>query len=143
MKVLIDANVVLDILLNNTAFSAGSMAVFAYAEQNRFAGYISASAVTDIYYIARKRLGKTIALEAIKKMLKVFQPATVTSDDIYKALDLAWGDFEDSVQFIVGTNLSVDCIITRNTGDFASSSIPAITPEQFIETVADTEESPA
>ena len=72
MRVLIDANVVLDILLNNAAFYAGSMAVFAHAEQNRFAGYISASTVTDIYYIAGKRLGKTTALEAIKKYYGFF-----------------------------------------------------------------------
>jgi len=137
MKVLIDTNVVLDILLNNAAFYANSMAVFVHAEQNRLEGYISAAAITDIYYITKKRLGKTVAREAIKKILKVFQPAAVTGDDILRALDLEWSDFEDSVQFAVGTSLSVDYIITRNTKDFSFGSIPTLTPEQFIETVAD------
>ena len=41
MKVLIDTNVVLDILLKNAAFYDGSMAVFVHAEQNRLSGYIS------------------------------------------------------------------------------------------------------
>ena len=52
---------------------------------------------------------------------------------IYQALDLDWNDFEDSVQYIVGESFSADYIITRNTQDFSSSSIPAITPEQFME----------
>jgi len=145
MKVLIDSNVVLNKLLKQSAFFAGSNAIFTLAEigqiaNQRFDGYISASAVTDIYYIARKSLGKTAALEAIKKMLLVFPPATVTGNNIYQALDLEWADFEDSVQYVVGESLSVDYIVTRNTKDFTSGSIPAVTPEQLIEIITDIEE---
>ena len=118
MKVLIDSNVVLDILLKNEGLYTGSIAVFAHAEQNLLTGFISASAVTDIYYITKKRHGKEIALKAVKKILQVFHPATVTGDDIFKALDLDWGDFEDAVQYIVGESCSIDFIVTRNINDF-------------------------
>ena len=50
---------------------------------------------------------------------------------------MEWDDFEDSVQFIVGKGLAVDYIVTRNTKDFASGSIDVITPEQFIQAIAD------
>ena len=140
MKVLIDSNVALNKLLKQPAFFAGSNIIFTLAEIGQITGYISASAVTDIYYIARKSLGKAAAREAIKKMLSVFQPATVTGDYIFKALDLEWGDFEDSVQFIVGEGLAVDYIVTRNIQDFSSGSIPAVTPEQFIEKITEVEE---
>ena len=135
MKVLIDTNVVLNKLLNQSEFIFGANIVFNLAEIKKITGYVSASAITDIYYIAKKNLGKTVALEAIKKLLYVFQPATVTGDDIFKALDLEWSDFEDSVQFVIGEKLSVDFIITRNTNDFLYSSIPAVTPEMFIEAI--------
>jgi len=137
MKVLVDSNVVLNKLLKQPAFFAGSNAIFTLAEIGQITGYISASAVTDIYYIARKTLGKTAAYEAIKKMLLVFYPATVTDNNIYQALDLEWDDFEDSVQYIVGEDLAVDYIITRNIKDFVSGSIPAVTPEQFIGSITD------
>jgi hypothetical protein len=68
--------------------------------------------------------------------LKIFYPATVTDNNIYQALDLDWEDFEDSVQYIVGESLSVNYIVTRNTKDFASGSIPSVTPEHFIEIIA-------
>ena len=139
MKVLIDSNVALDILLNNAAFYVSSMAVFVHAEQNLLTGYVSASAITDIYYISKKQLGKKAALKAIKKMLSVFKPATVTDNHIHQALDMEWADFEDSVQFVVGEGLAVDYIITRNTQDFSSSSIVVLTPEKFIQTIADIE----
>jgi predicted nucleic acid-binding protein len=137
MTVLIDTNVVLDALLNNTGFIANSKELFYLAEQRRFIGYISASAVTDIFYISQKKLGKLTAREAIRHTLSIYYPATVTDEDIYKALDLIWDDFEDSVQFVVGEGLSVDYIVTRNTQDFSSGTIPAVTPEQFLQIIAD------
>jgi len=48
MKVLVDSNVVLNKLLNQQAFFAGSNAIFTLAEIGKITGYISASAVTDI-----------------------------------------------------------------------------------------------
>jgi len=105
------------------------------AEKKLVTGYISASVITDIFYIAQRKLGKKPVKEAIKTMLQVFYPATVTDDNIYQALDLEWDDFEDSVQYIVGEGLPVDYIVTRNTQDFTSGSIPVITPEQFIKII--------
>jgi predicted nucleic acid-binding protein len=140
MRVLIDTNVVLDVLIYNSAFFADSKKVFDFAEQRHITGFISASAITDIFYIAQRKLGKKTAKEAIKEVLKVFSPATVTDNDIYKALDLTWDDFEDSVQYTVGEGLSVDYIVTRNAKDFSSGHIPAVTPEQFMRIIADIEQ---
>jgi len=137
MTVLIDSNVVLDVLLNNAGLISGSRALLDFAEQKRFIGYISASAITDIFYISKKKLGKKTAREAIKHLLYIYFPATVTDKDIYKALDMTWDDFEDSVQFSVGEGLSVEYIITRNTQDFSSGHIPTVTPEQFINIITD------
>jgi predicted nucleic acid-binding protein len=136
MTVLIDTNIVLDALLNNAGFADNARKIFELAYKKRFIGYVSASAVTDIFYISQKKLGKKGAKEAIKYLLNIYRPATVTDTDIYKALDLTWDDFEDSLQFTVGEGLCADYIVTRNTQDFSSSHIPAVTPEQFIQIIA-------
>jgi predicted nucleic acid-binding protein len=137
MTALIDSNVVLDVFLDNVGLATGSKAVIDLAEEKRFIGYISASAVTDIFYISQKKLGKKGAKEALKKLLCVVKPATVTDGHIFQALDLDWDDFEDSVQFTVGESLSADYIVTRNTRDFSPSYIPAVTPEQFMHIIID------
>ena len=139
MKVLIDTNVILNKLLNQIEFFEGSNKIFKLTEIGHITGFVSASAITDIFYISKKSLGKTGAIEAIKDMLQVFQPATVTGDNIFKALDLDWNDFEDAVQYAVGESLALDYIITRNISDFAKGKIPAVTPEQLIDIITDTE----
>ena len=135
MKILIDANVALDILLHRSDYANAAL-VFSITQQNVIESYISASAITDIFYIAKKDLGKKSAKEALKKLLQVFKPVAVTDNHIYQALDLDWDDFEDSVQYIVGESFSSDYIVTRNTRDYSSGSIPAVTPEEFIKTIA-------
>jgi hypothetical protein len=80
-------------------------------------------------------MDKDTAHEAVNHLLHIFSPATVTDNNIYQALDLRWDDFEDSVQYLVGEGLSVEYIVIRNTQDFSSGNIPAVTPEQFIEII--------
>jgi predicted nucleic acid-binding protein len=139
MKLLIDTNVDLDILLNRHPYYTNAALIYSLTKQNAFDSYISASAITDIFYIAKKEIGKKPTKEALKTILQVFKPATVTDSHIYKALNLDWDDFEDSVQFVVGESFSADYIVTRNTQDFTTSSIPAVTPEQFIQIFSNTE----
>ena len=122
MKVLVDTNVALDYLLHRKDYIF-AMGIFGMAEKKYITGYISASAITDIFFLAKGKLGKKSTKEALKDLLNVFLPATVYDKHIYKALDLDWDDFEDSVQYVVGEGLSVDYIITRNIQDFSSSSI--------------------
>jgi predicted nucleic acid-binding protein len=135
MKVLIDTNVTLDFLLKRKDY-AGAMDIFGMAEKKHITGYISASAITDIFFLAKRTLGKNPTKEALKDILQVFKPATVTDGHIFQALDLDWADFEDSVQYTVGEGLAVDYIVSRNVQDFSSGSIPAVTPEQFIKLIA-------
>jgi predicted nucleic acid-binding protein len=136
MKVLVDTNVVLDVLLNRSPFSAHSKAIFDFAEQKRIIGYISASAITDIFYITNKKFKDNERVYMlVEKLTSLFLIATVSDITIVNALSLRWNDFEDSVQFVVGEGLSVDYIVTRNTQDFSSGNIPTVTPEQFLQII--------
>ncbi|MDR3011718.1 MAG: PIN domain-containing protein [Chitinispirillales bacterium] len=56
MNVLIDTNVVLDILLRREPYYNDAARVNVLAEKGYIRSYISASSVTDIFYIAKKEL---------------------------------------------------------------------------------------
>ena len=136
MIILIDTNVVLDILLKRPDFSNAKF-IYSLAEENKISCYITASAITDIFFLSKNDLGKKLAKEALKSLLQVFHPATVTDSHIFQALDLDWNDFEDSVQYTVGESLAVNYIVTRNIKDYSSGSISAITPQEFVEIISE------
>ncbi|GHT64095.1 twitching motility protein PilT [Bacteroidia bacterium] len=133
MKILIDTNIALDVLLKREPFYEDAAKVILLSEKDIIDAYVSASAVTDIYYVARKYYkDKAVTSELLKKLLQVIYVATITDDNIYKALNLEWNDFEDSVQYIVGESIEADYIITRNPGHFSNSSIKVINPNDFL-----------
>ena len=133
MKVLIDTNIALDVLLKRTPYYEKSAKVLVLSEKKEIDAYISASAVTDIYYITRKALkGKRETIDLLRKLVKIVNVTAVTGDNVCQALELEWDDFEDSIQYVAGENQLVEYIVTRNPQDFEHGSITAVTPEEFL-----------
>jgi predicted nucleic acid-binding protein len=133
---LIDTNVALDVLLNQTPFYTNSRAVFELAEQKRITGYISASAVTDIFYKENKKIkDREKVYQAIETHADLFLIVPVSESTIIDALALRWKDFEDAVQFTVAKENGIVNIITRNEADFETSVIPCMSPTDFIQKI--------
>ncbi len=133
MKILIDTNVALDVLLNRTEFFQASYDVLKLTALGRISGFVTTSAVTDIFYVLRKNSKDAAkSKDAILQLLKLVSLADVVATDITVALVSNMSDFEDAVVSTVAKRLKADCIVTRNTKDFSNSSIPAIEPQEFL-----------
>ena len=133
MKVLIDTNVAIDVLLENQPFRPSSVEVIGLSKLG-IELFLSASTVTDIYYIVSRALkNKQIAMSLIKKILVDVDVAAVTGNEIRQAISLDWGDFEDAVQYAAGESIAVDYIVTRNKADFASAVLPVVSPDELLE----------
>ncbi len=136
MKILIDTNVVLDVLLKRKPFYSAAVGVLALAKKNHVQEYVSASAITDIYYISCRQLkDKELARSLLKQLLQIVSVLAVSEEEIINALESDWKDFEDSVQYAVALSHDIDAIITRNPFDYMESEIPVWLPEQSLELV--------
>jgi len=133
MVALVDSNIVLDQMLKRDGFYEVAEDIMTLSSRRVFDGYISASAITDIYYIARKaHQDKGIALSLIRKLICNIHVATVDEGAIRSAVNLEWNDFEDSVQYSIGESINADYIVTRDTKGYANGNIPAISPTDFV-----------
>jgi len=132
MKILIDANVALDVLLERKPFYLCGVKVLSLSKGG-IELFVSASTVTDIYYIIRKELkNKETALALLKNLLKSVDVAAVASNEIRRAIDLDWSDLEDAVQYAAGETIAVDYLVTRNTSDFIAADYPVVTPDELL-----------
>ena len=137
MKLLIDTNVVLDVLLRREPFSKTAAEVLNLTQRDDVQEYVSASAITDIYYIANKQMKDRDAVrDLLKRLLMVVSVAAVSEREIQNALNLAWGDFEDSVQYSVALLNEMDGIVTRNPSDYQEANMRIWLPEQALELFA-------
>ena len=135
MQVLIDTNVILDVLLNRESFVQNALKILKLPEES-VQKYVSASAITDIYDIARQEIkDKSQVKNLLKTLLQIIHVAAVSENDILAALDSDWTDFEDSVQNAVAESHDYDAIITRNKNDDNNSNLKIFSPAEFLEEI--------
>ena len=133
MKLLIDTNVILDMVFHRKGCD-DSMKLFRKIKDYGYVAYITASSVTDLFYITRKVLHDTEQTYAVmENIFKLVTVLSVTEKDIMDAFGQKWKDFEDCVQYMTGKNGGADFIITVNWGDFEDVLLPVRSPAEWLE----------
>lgn len=131
MRVLIDTNVVLDFLLEREPFVESAAKLFQQIDNGQIEGFITATTITNIYYILRKAAGSTIAIDAVSQILTDLNICMVDRQILKQAVDLNFQDFEDAVQYSCAVASQVDAIVTRDTSGFVAAEIPVISPDEL------------
>ena len=132
MKILLDTNIVLDILLQREPFCNDAKAIFELIESNKINGYLCATSITTIYYLISKSDNKSLADIVIEQLLQLFNIADVNKNVLLKSLQNNGKDFEDSVIYTSAEYCSVDIIITRDKKGFRQSNIKVMQPKEFL-----------
>ena len=132
MKLLFDTNVVLDFLFDRKPFSNTAAHLLTKAEEGKIQGYLCATAVTTIYYLAAKIKGKDQAERHIHGLMSLFEIAPVNRAVLESALRARFSDFEDAVISEAAVHIGAQGIVTRNLSDFKRSKITLYSPEQLI-----------
>ena len=135
MKVLIDTNVILDVLCNRQGFAEDASKIFKFCEVNKIEGYISAISVPNIVYILRKELDAEKTKEILDRLSLIFKISDLKADDLKKAANLMFDDYEDALQSVCASRIKANYIITRNIKDFKNSKVAAIKPSELLERI--------
>jgi len=131
LNLLIDTNVALDVILNREPFVTVSKKVIDLSKAHTVINFVSATTVTDIYYIAYRQLkDRENVMALLKEFLQTVKVANVTHREIHAALNLNWADFEDAVQYAVAMLNNFDGIVTRNMEGFGNDEVKIFTPEE-------------
>jgi len=133
MIVLIDTNVILDFILKREPFAQDAMDCLERLIKNKAKVWLTASTITDIYYVTKRALHDGSEAKAVVgKLLYAFQIANVEKDDCIKALDVDLADYEDAFVSVCAKKVKAEYIITRNTRHFDKSFVPAVSPMDFL-----------
>ncbi len=132
MKLLIDANILLDVLQKREPHYPESAVIWKLCETEQAKGVVSALTFANLVYIMRKQLTPDKIEETLRVLKLIFEFADLGVADIVHAAEMKWDDFEDAVQSTMAERMNVDYIITRNIRDFTKSKIIALTPGELI-----------
>lgn len=131
-SLLLDTNVVLDILLERQPWVADGEALWDAHENRQIQAFLTASAVTDIFYICRKIVGSNRARLLVRSCLKNLAIIAVDGEVLARADALPMDDFEDALQLACAERHGVDAIVTRDAAGFSGSKILVLAPQELI-----------
>ena len=136
MKVLVDTNVVLDVMLARQPFAQHSSKVFALIEKSVIEGYLCATTITTIDYLLSQSIPNKEASKSIERLLDLFEVAPVNRAILEQALRSKIDDFEDAVLEQSAKLVDAKVIVTRNLKDFRKAEVTALDPEELISQIS-------
>ena len=136
MRTVIDTCVIVDALQSREPFCKEAQSIFLLCANRQFEGFLTAKAITDIYYLTHRQTQSDKATrDVLTKLCALFVLLDTTALDIRKAISAEISDFEDAVMVETAVRSGADCIVTRNTKDYAKAQIAVCTPEEFIQQI--------
>lgn len=132
MKILVDTNVVLDLLLDRSPFADSAARIFSLVEKSQVEAALCATTVTTLDYLLTRSLTRADAKKALRGLLELFEIAPVNRSVVEEALQSRMVDFEDAVLSSAARLVGATAIITRNTKDFRNSPVKALDPSEFL-----------
>lgn len=133
MRVLLDTDVVLDLLLDREPFAETAARLWEFHEQRIFEAHISGITPVNVFYIARKLKGQDLARLAVSELLRAVRVCPLDESALQSALSLPFADYEDAVQHACATASRLDAIVTRNLEDYKDATLPVLSPTDLLD----------
>lgn len=131
--IFLDTNVIIDFLANRVPFSIEAAKLFNFSLLKKVTIYVGAVSFNNIYYIMRQTYKHPEIIKILIQLQDLSEVVDVTGIVIQESLKSEFKDFEDAIQYNCAKTIDkLDCIVTRNTKDFKTSTIPIMTPKEFL-----------
>lgn len=132
-KIFLDTNIIVDLIADRKPFSKYAIQLFHKAELKEIELFTSSHSIATTHYLLKKYLGEKELRTVLYDLLDYVNVVAVDIDILKKGLLSNHKDFEDAIQIFCASAIKeIDCIVTRNTKDFKGSEIPALNPDEII-----------
>jgi predicted RNA-binding Zn-ribbon protein involved in translation (DUF1610 family)/predicted nucleic acid-binding protein len=126
IRVLVDADLILEVLLNRSGFVADAEEAFEMLQSQRIQGYVSELGLKKINLVLSQLEGSEVAEEIVAAIEDVVKACPVDFTLAQQARSLNIRDFESAVEVVCATAMSIGAIVTSDPQDFAGADLPVL-----------------
>jgi predicted nucleic acid-binding protein len=126
MRLLLDINVLLDVLLQRDPWAQPAANLLTRIERGPAEGHVAAHTLTTIHYVVSRARNRQAAATAVTDLLRFLEVVPLEKADFNQALVLPMSDFEDAVQAAAAMKIGADYIVTRDEKGFGGLTIPPV-----------------
>ena len=133
MRIFIDTNILLDLMLRREPFYAKAQLIYQLGVWGDVELFVSDLTIVNCMCIAmRQKVALDNIYDFMQEMRKHIFISGIGEEVIDKAINAKSKDFEDIVQYYSAQNCNADYVVTRNKNDFPNDIIPVIEPEDMV-----------
>ena len=133
MKILVDTNIILDVLLKREPHNRAAQVIMTKCAEREITGYLAAHSILNIFYVLRKEYSQAERRKFIRNLCEIFRISDLNAEKIMLAIDNEqFSDFEDCLQEECAVAETVDYIVMRNPADFKQSRVKVVEPDEFM-----------
>jgi predicted nucleic acid-binding protein len=136
MKVLLDINVVLDLLLNRVPWATDAAAIWDAHRNGQLQAFLAAFSLPTIFYVVRRQANLAAAHAAVGACLTTLEIVPVDRAALETTQTLPGSDFEDNLQIACAIRAGADALVTRDPSGFSGSPVPPISPADLCSRLA-------
>ena len=132
MKLLLDINVLLDVILQRNPWAESAAHLLTRIEEGDASGFVAGHTLTTVHYIVARARDRQSAAAAVTDLLRILEVVPIEKVDFNQALVLPMDDFEDAVQAAAALKIGVDYVVTRGEKGFRALSIPSVNTGEIL-----------
>ena len=132
MKIFVDANVIIDYLVDRMPFADDAEAVIDVCVQDGNEGSSTGLTACNAVYIIGRSIGQRSAELLVKEVAEFMELLPICPEDIRLNLGADHPDFEDTLQISAAKAWGADVIVTRDKDGFANSPVKVLSPAEFL-----------
>ena len=137
MKIFLDTNVLIDMMLDYRQNHAESQAVSEIARKGGVAAAMSTQSIIDASYVIlrREKLPIVVFKRLLTDLLKTATTVSINANDIGEAIASQLSDFEDAAQIACAVNSGCNVFISSDRKLKENGQIQVLTPAEFLSKV--------
>jgi predicted nucleic acid-binding protein len=118
IKVFLDPDVILDLLLKRAAFAEPAGMIFSLGQCGKLSLLTSSVSFMNVHYIAATATSPSAARALAQRLRTLVELLPVSAEHVDAVLASGLKDVEDYVQHAMAREGHVDYLVTRNTEDY-------------------------
>ncbi len=132
MRVYLDTNILVDLVLSRQEFLLDAQRIFALGYAGEVQLMVSALSFINTVYLGQKYKFPMDEVRSKLRMIADFVDVTdLRGQNVVDMLSSDWKDYEDATQYRSAADEQADYIVTRNKRDFKDSTIAVMTPSEL------------
>ena len=136
MRVYIDTNILVDLVLSRQEFLPDAQRVFALGYADEAQLMVSALSFINTVYLGKKyKFPINEVFSKLRMIADFVDVVDLRGQNVIDMLDSGWKDYEDATQHRSAIDEQADCIVTRNKKDFKTSTIAVLTAAEFFKQI--------